>query len=859
MLSLPAAPRGGGSQPPSLSALRELLEMTPVAKDLRPLLQPDTAELLATTLLTRRPTIMMLLVSLVGLFPSLLRDFQNFQALLLVPPVDQPDLLVKRKGKLGELLQAASVFLHEATHASSEAVLPAFAAFIACSPEEVKYITPPKPKTLPSAVTPIIQNTASYMSSTTTHLLLDPKLLRELGNHLWAVEDHRFFDTFFPNTNTTALPLPYQFPTDPTAAAVVQWFEAYEHRLRNMGLISGEWSWCSSGDRILYHDTTQRKLDLFTYPMEELPNPGGPQYEWSKVAVLGELKQRQQNISDFNRGLVLQLANYVRTAFHSQPGRRFVHAFSLVNARMRCWVFTRAGGIASSSLNLDSTSDLEQFTRVFNAYLTNRDLGLAGINIATPLLNFGDIPAVHLHMNFLCQPAVVTRATTCWFAGPTKSNDSPWVLKESWRYAMRECEGDLLRLANEKGVKGLAIYHAHQDNIDTVHGILGPCLAPTLSVKLIQRASTAAPKESKARFQSTASQSARGSTPRPSQRLRKRPSQEATSQASKRLKQSHSTTPRSRTPSFTAHCAASTPISEPFPAGTSAGWAKPTPTTASLGLIIDTVPRQATAPPPDSFKKLLQETGPQRKLTIPNRIHTRVLMSRGLPVQQWDSQRQLFSAFRDAIRGHESLLTVAQILHRDISINNIMLTHPSYPRADRFQGFLIDLDLAVHKTRVPPSGAPERTGTYAFLSIEALQETKGHIFHDDLQSFFFVFIWLCYTRPEDPQDDLLAEWDTTGALNAKTCLILVDEVFDRLLEGFSYRAGRQAKTVAMKCRYALWPHVKQKRLDGFSRDEVEERRKEFYQAMIQAFQDGVDEVDGNDAAAGDGDAGGERL
>ncbi|KAH8598614.1 hypothetical protein B0O99DRAFT_700240 [Bisporella sp. PMI_857] len=54
---------------------------------------------------------------------------------------------------------------------------------------------------------------------------------------------------------------------------------------------------------------------------------------------------------------------------------------------------------------------------------------------------------------------------------------------------------------------------------------------------------------------------------------------------------------------------------------------------------------------------------------------------------------------------------------------------------------LIDLDLAKELDSMP-SGARHRTGTMQFMAIEAL-EGKGHTYRHDLESFFYVFIWMC--------------------------------------------------------------------------------------------------------------------
>jgi hypothetical protein len=67
-------------------------------------------------------------------------------------------------------------------------------------------------------------------------------------------------------------------------------------------------------------------------------------------------------------------------------------------------------------------------------------------------------------------------------------------------------------------------------------------------------------------------------------------------------------------------------------------------------------------------------------------------MSRGKPIDEFADPVELLHAMRNAVRSHRSLLIDSRILHRDISVNNIMTTIPSEcPRADGFHGFLIDL------------------------------------------------------------------------------------------------------------------------------------------------------------------------
>ena len=82
---------------------------------------------------------------------------------------------------------------------------------------------------------------------------------------------------------------------------------------------------------------------------------------------------------------------------------------------------------------------------------------------------------------------------------------------------------------------------------------------------------------------------------------------------------------------------------------------------------------------------------------------------------------------RDAIKAHRSLYITGNILHRDISSNNI-ITKPE--TAHGFKGMLIDLGLA--KVRDSgPSGARHQTGTMQFMAVEVLR-TVDHTYRHDL-------------------------------------------------------------------------------------------------------------------------------
>jgi serine/threonine protein kinase len=126
--------------------------------------------------------------------------------------------------------------------------------------------------------------------------------------------------------------------------------------------------------------------------------------------------------------------------------------------------------------------------------------------------------------------------------------------------------------------------------------------------------------------------------------------------------------------------------------------------------------------------------------TYDNRVNYCLVTSpAGRPLYEYQSVRELLEALRDAIRGHKSLLENGKILHRDISENNIIITE--LPAEEALKGRLIDLDLAKELDSMP-SEARHRTGTMQFMAIEVL-DGKGHTYRHDLESFFYVFVWIC--------------------------------------------------------------------------------------------------------------------
>ena len=103
---------------------------------------------------------------------------------------------------------------------------------------------------------------------------------------------------------------------------------------------------------------------------------------------------------------------------------------------------------------------------------------------------------------------------------------------------------------------------------------------------------------------------------------------------------------------------------------------------------------------------------------LSNRIRRHIILRNyGRPIYTANSRVALLAALGGCIEGLETL-GKANILYRDISVNNIMINeddgNPSWP------WFLIDPDLAIRESRNGIWGAKGMTGTRAFMATGVL-------------------------------------------------------------------------------------------------------------------------------------------
>ncbi|TRM60853.1 hypothetical protein BD626DRAFT_122863 [Schizophyllum amplum] len=136
-----------------------------------------------------------------------------------------------------------------------------------------------------------------------------------------------------------------------------------------------------------------------------------------------------------------------------------------------------------------------------------------------------------------------------------------------------------------------------------------------------------------------------------------------------------------------------------------------------------------------------------------------VLRPYARPLHEFSSKDELLSVLRDAIEAHGDLYEHGDLLHCDISDNNVMI-RPQRAGSNLRRGVLIDLDCAVKVSEIPGKRkqgfAPRRTGTVPFMACEVLWDCVHRGPWHDLESFLYVLMIICtsYSGPSDtPRKD----------------------------------------------------------------------------------------------------------
>ncbi|KAH0491323.1 hypothetical protein TgHK011_002760 [Trichoderma gracile] len=542
-------------------------------------------------------------------------------------------------------------------------------------------------------------------------------------------------------------------------------------------------------------------------------------YRWSHILVPGELKSNPA--SDAPPLAWIDLATYAREVLSAQDTRRFVLAFTLCGSNLRLWEYDRLGGMASEQFNINEARGGLEFVATMLGFLwmDEEGLGFDPSIMKSQGKRFIEIerdgkPERLIIDEVITRPrCIASRATTCWKAH--REDDllkAPLVIKDSWQYPERDEEGLLVKEATEKGVVNMARYYHHETvHIggveDEVRTLIRKGLDSTTATA--NTAYTATGTEATAETAATAETTATAkmtttpemamttaitkmvdttavtftSTMSAITAMARRRSISSSASSNATIAAAVGSPSRRRGRSVASQSRKATRVmqlressSRSGNSGQYGGSDDNRPNNGSSSGVAGTKRRQSEANLDNNdddddgnnngaadargrVKRSRSESAGSGGATpLTNRVHRRVvLQDYGKPIYTASSPMALLAALESCIRGHESLRRQAGLLHRDISINNVVIDEDG--PADR-KGFLIDLDLAIKEQRIKASGTKGKTGTRAFMAIGVLMG-RQHSFMHDLESFFWVLFWICihYDGPDKARKSDYDEWN----------------------------------------------------------------------------------------------------
>ncbi|KAJ8067034.1 hypothetical protein OCU04_004414 [Sclerotinia nivalis] len=611
-------------------------------------------------------------------------------------------------------------------------------------------LTPPT--TFEKAVlnTPLRSGSASQRGVEQTHEEVDQRILEELTGRVYY-DVGGFYERYFEGKSwTNNIRDIYEesraqyaegrwsgWPEPSLQGPFFEWFMKFQDTiLSGLGR-----RYYTSANKVLRGSEADRKLDLFLTSIDIVLLH--KKHDWTNVLVIGEHKQNPDE--DSSTKTLIQLAGYAREVFGSQPERRFVPAFTICGSIMRLWMFDRSG--AYSSKKFDIHKEPERFVRVIVGYalMTDAELGLNTFikyDGNSKYIVAQDVKIFLEDKPIASTKAIVCRGTTCYRGRTSASTEWEYVVKFAWPSDKRQREGELLKLAKDREVTGIAIWFNHEqikinNEPDTISYFRRDMKFGTprkLSSKAFWVDSS--PEFSRAYSKTSLKGRSKSSTNHliglgigtgTSSFGQKRKRSERLDRGS-RLKRSksdgsHTSGTNVRIKEGELNAIGAYSIQETMVdslAHCRNEWQRNNVNCIQEAEI-------------DSFTDYECEM-------YDNRVNYCLVTSpAGRPLCEYQSVKELLEVLRDAIQGHRSLLENGKILHRDISENNIIITE--FPAEGDPKGRLIDLDLAKELDSIP-SGARHRTGTMQFMAIEVL-EGNGHTYRHDLESFFYVFLWMC--------------------------------------------------------------------------------------------------------------------
>ncbi|KAF2802994.1 uncharacterized protein BDZ99DRAFT_503654 [Mytilinidion resinicola] len=492
---------------------------------------------------------------------------------------------------------------------------------------------PPTPPTaFEKAVfdTPLRSSSASQRGIEQTHDEVDQRILEKLTGRVYF-DVGGFYERYFEGKcwANTARDIYEESRAQCTEGRWTGWPEPslqgpfFEWFMKFQDSVSGlRRKYYTSANKALSGSEADRKLDIFLTPADATLPDG--EHDWSNVLVIGEHKQNPDE--DRSIKTLVQLAgsgpyNSEKFDIHMEP-ERFIRV------------------IAGYALMTEAELGLNTFIK--------RDGNSKYIVVRGVRISQEDHPIAS-------QKAIVCRGTTCYRRRRGDSGAWEHVVKFAWPSDKRQREGDLLKLAKERGVKGIAEwFHHEQITID-------------------------------------------------------------------------------ENPDTIAHFRRGMKFGAPRKLSSKASW-------------VDGSVESSRAYP--RTRSLRRSRSSAARLTgLGVRTSSTTISSSG-------KKRKRDGEFVDGNSRKRSRLiepdTTGHHSIQEAQPDSLAGREKAAAKGD-LKGMLIDLDLAKELDSVP-SGASHRIGTMQFMAIEVLQG-KGHTYRHDLETFFYVFTWMCIRYGHDYMDN----------------------------------------------------------------------------------------------------------
>ncbi|KAF5575114.1 serine threonine kinase [Fusarium pseudocircinatum] len=230
------------------------------------------------------------------------------------------------------------------------------------------------------------------------------------------------------------------------------------------------------------------------------------------------------------------------------------------------------------------------------------------------------------------------------------------------------------------------------------------------------------------------------------------------------------------------------------------------------------------------------------------RLSCTVMPRFGRPITHYYTVLEVLECMRDAIKAHRSLCIDAKILHRDICLHNLFISHPENDSPDASKGILISFNTAMD-LEIEPEKPYRLDGTESFIAIDLSRSSSDSVlptYRHDLESFFYVFLFIAIGGHRGlPGDSRLKLWQA-GFRNwpeiaeKKRKDISSNDNFAAILAEFR-QEFKGLESLAYALRDVLFfPEIN----DFFTGTDMDvEATEKLYAGMIGAFEKAIIEIE----------------